>query len=50
VLEPLLANPDTRLMADMWREGGSLRVVRRPPHVSAASKILPLHIPQDRRG
>jgi hypothetical protein len=46
VLEQLLANPDTRLMADVWREGDSLRVVRRPPHITSASKLLPLHVPR----
>ena len=44
VLQPLLDNPDTRLMADMWREGGTLRVVRRAPHMTLGGKLLPLHI------
>jgi hypothetical protein len=44
VIEPLLENPGTRLMADMWREGRTLRVVRRPPTVTEAGKILPLHV------
>jgi hypothetical protein len=32
-----------RLMADMWRQGGTLRVVRREPFRTGAGKVLPLH-------
>ena len=38
------AEPRNRLMADFWREARTLRVVRRPPHVTSAGKILPLHL------
>jgi hypothetical protein len=31
-------------MVDLWREGGTARVARREPYVSAAGKILPLHL------
>jgi hypothetical protein len=33
-----------RMMAGIWRDGGTLRVVRREPHVTSAAKILPLHV------
>jgi hypothetical protein len=32
------------LMADQWRDGQVLRVVRREPYTSGGRKILPLHI------
>ncbi|MGH7177230.1 MAG: hypothetical protein ACREJC_07615, partial [Tepidisphaeraceae bacterium] len=32
------------MMADVWRAGNTLRVVRREPAVTAAAKTLPLHI------
>jgi len=32
------------LMSDQWRQGETLRVVRREPYVTATSKVLPLHI------
>lgn len=31
-----------RLMAGVWRDGRTLRVVRRDPHVTRAGKVLPL--------
>jgi hypothetical protein len=33
-----------RLMADFWREAQTVRVVRRPPRMTSAGKILPLHL------
>jgi hypothetical protein len=33
-----------KLMADVWRDGKTLRLVRREPYQTAAAKILPLHI------
>jgi hypothetical protein len=39
-----------RMMADIWREGGTLRVVRREPHVTGAAKIQPLHVMPRRPG
>jgi hypothetical protein len=33
-----------RMMSAIWRDGGTLRVVRREPHTTKAGKILPLHI------
>jgi hypothetical protein len=44
VFEYMRAEPRNRLMADFWREAQTLRVVRRPPHVTSAGKILPLHL------
>jgi hypothetical protein len=32
------------LMADEWRQGGTLRVVRRAPYETGSAKILPLHV------
>ncbi|MBZ5537312.1 MAG: hypothetical protein LAO31_15260 [Acidobacteriia bacterium] len=32
------------MMAERWREGRTLRVIRREPFASGAAKILPLHI------
>jgi hypothetical protein len=31
-------------MADVWRGAGTIEVVRRDPHVTAASKVMPLHV------
>jgi hypothetical protein len=36
-----------RMMAGLWRDGNTLRVVRREPHSTHAGKILALHV--DRR-
>lgn len=45
VLAELSKGNDTqRLMAEMWSQGGVLQVKRRPPFVTAAGKLLPLHI------
>ena len=33
-----------RMMAGLWRDGGTLRVVRREPYATNAGKILALHI------
>jgi hypothetical protein len=32
------------LMAEYWKGARTLRVVRREPYVTAAAKILPLHV------
>ena len=32
------------MMADVWRGAGTIEVVRRDPHVTAASKVMPLHV------
>jgi hypothetical protein len=45
VLRTLRSNPDLRLMADAWSEGGAVQVLRREPYVTGA-KVLPLHIPR----
>jgi hypothetical protein len=45
VLEALSAGPGYKgMMADVWRSGETLRVVRREPYATAAGKILPLHV------
>ena len=36
------------LMADIWNQGDTLRVVRGDPHVTPGSKILPLQTMSDR--
>jgi hypothetical protein len=39
-----------RVMAELWRDARTLRVIRREPHATRAAKILPLHViqPTDR--
>ena len=32
------------MMAELWRAGETLRVVRREPHATNAAKVLPLHV------
>lgn len=44
VLEHLGQLPRNRLMTDVWRDGGTLRVARREPYVTAAGKIQSLHL------
>jgi hypothetical protein len=46
VIAFLAATPRNRLMADVWRDGGTLAVVRREPTTTDAGKILPLHLVQ----
>ena len=45
ILESLSQGTDVhRMMAKMWQESGTLRVLREKPHTTAAGKLLPLHI------
>jgi hypothetical protein len=44
VLAHLRTVPGGGLMADVWRDSGMLRVVRREPIATGALKLLPLHI------
>lgn len=44
VLNHLRSERRNQLMADVWRDGQTLRVVRREPYMTSAGKILPLHI------
>jgi hypothetical protein len=45
VLETLGDGPAFKaMMAEVWRDGGTVRVVRRPPQPTASGKILPLHV------
>jgi hypothetical protein len=44
VLTELRACPGGGLMADTWRESGTLRVLRHEPYTTGAFKLLPLHI------
>lgn len=44
VLEALHADPDKRLMARVWSEARTLKVVRREPYTTPTSKIQPLHM------
>jgi hypothetical protein len=49
VLEALGQNSGAaRMMAQLWRDGRTLCVVRAEPYVTAAAKILPLHINRER--
>jgi hypothetical protein len=36
-----------RMMAGVWRDSGTLEVVRREPHVTRSSKITPLHVERE---
>jgi len=38
--------PGRKMMAEHWRQGATIRVVRRDPMTTGASKIQPLHVPQ----
>lgn len=38
--------PDGEMMTRHWQDGETFRVVRRTPASTAASKILPLHVPR----
>jgi hypothetical protein len=45
VLEALASHSGgTQMMAEVWRGGSTLRVVRNEPNVTAGAKILPLHV------
>ena len=45
VLEELGKGNDTnRMMAEVWREGGVLRVTRRKPYLTSAGKLMSLHM------
>lgn len=44
VLQLLRSYPGGQVMADNWRDAGTLRLVRREPYVTGASKVMPLHI------
>ncbi len=39
-----------RMMAEVWRQGGVLRVRRERPHLTAGGKLLSLHIVKERIG
>jgi hypothetical protein len=48
VLQTLGSGPAYRgMMAEIWRDGETVRVERREPHQTVAAKILPLHIMRD---
>ena len=50
VLEALAAHTaGWRMAAAQWRDGETLRVVRREPEATGAGKILPLHVPRATR-
>jgi hypothetical protein len=50
VLSELARGGDTnRMMAEVWRQGGVLRVRRERPHLTRAGKLLPLHMLNDKR-
>lgn len=50
VLADLRGCPGGGLMADVWRDGETLRVVRREPYATGAFKLLPLHLLGRARG
>ncbi|MGE0451380.1 MAG: hypothetical protein AB7Q29_17545 [Vicinamibacterales bacterium] len=39
-----------RMMSGLWRDGGTLRVVRQEPYATSAGKILSLHVSRPRSG
>lgn len=43
----LSSEPRNRLMAEVWEQSDTLRVVRREPSRTVAGKLLPLHIARD---
>jgi hypothetical protein len=43
----LRSEPRNRLMAEVWQQSDTLRVVRREPSRTVAGKLLPLHIARD---
>lgn len=47
VLKVLSSYPGGVVMTDKWRQGQTLKVVRRAPYATSSSKILPLHILQN---
>jgi hypothetical protein len=44
VLETLSAYPGGRAMTEHWRQGNTLKVLRREPYRTESAKILPLHL------
>lgn len=44
VFKTLVSYPGGDIMAGKWRDGNTLRVVRREPYATKSAKILPLHI------
>ncbi len=44
VLQTLSAYPGGRAMTEHWRQGGTLKVLRREPYRTESAKILPLHL------
>jgi hypothetical protein len=47
VLRALAATDDAgRMMAERWRDGGTLRVIDREPYVTSGGKVLALHLLQ----
>ena len=44
VLDTLSSYPGGSVMTQHWRQGETLKVVRREPYQTASAKILPLHL------
>lgn len=44
VLETLSANPGGSVMVQHWKQGKTLRLLRREPYRTESAKILPLHL------
>jgi hypothetical protein len=38
-----------RMMTEVWRDSGTLRVERREPYVTGSAKVLPLHVLEETR-
>jgi len=43
-------SPGMKMMADYWRQGETLQVIREEPHLTAAAKIQALHAPTRAEG
>ena len=48
VFQLLERYPGGHIMAEQWRHGQTLKVIRREPYATASAKILPLHVLQKR--
>lgn len=44
VVNALIPYPGGEVMVSQWRQGNTLRVIRREPYTTSSAKILPLHI------
>jgi hypothetical protein len=48
VLRGLATDSGSGMMAGVWREANTLRVIRREPYTTSSAKVLPLHVLSER--